>query len=494
MNMDGDEMEMSKEELQKWIREKVKSQLISTDVLEKYSLLQSMLKRREEKAAQLLKLCQSVAACEAIVKKQYSLLGWEYRDTDSDNDDEKSKICGNTLPTPCVRSETPAFEALLLKLEESENLECFIKRKPVVVLTRLPFYKIRSLLPPTPQDHCSDDESLKTLNDSDSDPYWEPDDESCDSDISISTYNSGSKKRRKIDQSNETPAKRHATPQASTNMDAKSNATSAPQASTNTDAKSNGTSASQKAPANTNGVTSLSVKPPGQSSLVATKTPVSAPIEELKVNMTVLARKKAMSWKQGKIMEIIPKDDKLRYKISFDEKGKRIVSGYHIALTSLATVDQLFIGCRVVIKCVSEEPRFCPGILAEVPSRKNRMRFLIFTDDHTPIYAGLPLLHQVHSPMTNPLDDIPDGFHKDFMKDYLRSMPFPPQSSYRVGQTLNAEFEGVQQKCRVQDVDCSLIQVVFETDQHEEWIYRGSMRLEHMIRMKGHLKKSATVK
>ncbi len=33
---------------------------------------------------------RSVAACEAIVRKQYSLLGWEYRDTDSDDDDDKT--------------------------------------------------------------------------------------------------------------------------------------------------------------------------------------------------------------------------------------------------------------------------------------------------------------------------------------------------------------------------------------------------------------------
>lgn len=31
---------------------------------------------------------RSVAACEGIVRKQYSLLGWEYRDTDSDDDDD----------------------------------------------------------------------------------------------------------------------------------------------------------------------------------------------------------------------------------------------------------------------------------------------------------------------------------------------------------------------------------------------------------------------
>lgn len=42
---------------------------------------------------------RSVAACEVIVKKQYSLLGLEYRDTDSD-DDDKSSGCGE-MPIIC---------------------------------------------------------------------------------------------------------------------------------------------------------------------------------------------------------------------------------------------------------------------------------------------------------------------------------------------------------------------------------------------------------
>lgn len=37
--------------------------------------------------------CRSVARCEALVKKQYSLLGWEYRNTDSD-DGQNITDCG----------------------------------------------------------------------------------------------------------------------------------------------------------------------------------------------------------------------------------------------------------------------------------------------------------------------------------------------------------------------------------------------------------------
>lgn len=37
--------------------------------------------------------CRSVARCEALVKKQYSFLGWEYTEPDSD-DDQNATGCG----------------------------------------------------------------------------------------------------------------------------------------------------------------------------------------------------------------------------------------------------------------------------------------------------------------------------------------------------------------------------------------------------------------
>lgn len=62
----------------------------------------------------------------------------------------------------------------------------------------------------------------------------------------------------------------------------------------------------------------------------------------------------------------------------------------------------------------------------------------------------------------NVLDEIPDSPHKTFMNQYLKDWPFPHLTQYRVGQTLNAELNGVQQRCEVQVVDSSLIQVVFQ--------------------------------
>ncbi|XP_041663979.1 histone-lysine N-methyltransferase SETDB1-A-like [Cheilinus undulatus] len=715
--METDEFEMCKDDLQKWIRERVKKQLISTGVPEKYRLVQSLLKRRKEQTTQLLRLCNSVAAFEAVVKKQYSLLGWEYRDTDSeddnrdgdddddnfDDDHDKTKNFGNA--SPLQTPSPPSTKLLSPKLECNENptvdIVTGLKRKPVVVLKKLPNRKAKTTCPPSPQGPCSETDSL---TDADSDTHWEPEDNLSDSDYSVSSFTSGTQKRRNVERRNTKPTKRHAEfqassmtavkrvrkspPQACTDskdtekssafqsagakINAKSDRKSPTQASTDkytennrekstasllagaktnakcvrksstqastdsnaqdnrekssasqsagakikakTDKKSsfqtsmdsNAKEEKQKSPAshsagakfnaksdrksptqackdkNTkdkeeNSSASLSAgaktdaqsdrkspthackdkntkdkgekssaslsagaktdsksvrKSPTQackdkntkdkeekssaslsagaktdaqsdrkspthacatssnqkgvcqqSSAVAKITPADVPEVELSVNMDVYARWKAMRWLKGKIMEIISRDDRLRYKISF-EMGKKILSGHHIALTSLPKVDQLDIGSRVVVSYSKDPPQFCPGIIAELPSRKNRSRFLIFCDDQTPHYVALPFLRPVSKPLKDSLDDIPDGVYKDFMREYFRLWPFPPQTSYRVGQTLNVEFEGVQQKCEVLALDSSLITIVFQSDQHKEKVYRGSWRLEHMVHMK----------
>ncbi|XP_026155227.1 histone-lysine N-methyltransferase SETDB1-A [Mastacembelus armatus] len=552
--MDGDEIEMSREELQRWIREKVQnSELISSDVLQKCKQLQALLERREQMASRIMKLCESVAACEAVVKRLYVLLGWEYKDTDSD-DDHSVTGCGYRPISPCdsVHSETqvrcsPAMNVLML--QDSDNLmrdyakkhSDIFMRKPVVMLTRLPEYKISALRQPSAENHSSEDEFL---GNSDSDMQWEPDGSS-DSDFSISEFKTNSKKRRRIDQDTKNPANSHATSQASIDTGGKSNATetSTPQAGTNaniiattsapqvstyaksstattstppgstyansntattstppgsTYAKSStATTSTPQANSNTNAKNATKTSTPagstnGVTSVVAAlressganKTSSAAPSGKIIVNMNVLARRRAMEWKPGKIVEILTREDgRIKYKVTLEEKGRILVSGHHIAFDCIPKIDELFIGARVVVKLQGEQTEFCPGIMAELPTRKNRMRFLVFTDDHRPVYIGLPLLHLVCKPLEDPLDDIEDESHKNFIKQYLRTWPYPPQSQYRVGQIINAESDGAQQKCEVLVVDSSLIQVVFQKDQHKEWIYRGSMRLQHMINM-----------
>ncbi|XP_022602635.1 histone-lysine N-methyltransferase SETDB1-B-like [Seriola dumerili] len=509
--MDGDEMEISKEELQKWIRKKVKkNDLVSPDVLKKYSLLQSLLERREKQAAHLLKLCESVAACEATVKKQYLLLGWEYRDTDSDDDDDdddddisgcgrtplspsesvlsESQVCHPPATNGCTRLLPNLLDSETLNRDDGKKSSYTVIKESVVVLTRLPASKIRALHLTASPKHQREDEPSNNL---DSDVQWVPEDD---------FPPSRSNKRRKVDRMwNETPANSGATPKARTSSDAEINAakkkTKAPQANKKTKDKSKSTTTTTTTttttPADDN-VTGASrvcrLSAPCQSTDKATKTPPSVSLGELRVTMRVLARRTAMSWQSGRIVEILTKEDgRLKYKVHFEERGKSLVSGHHIAFNCMPKVEHLFVGARVVVRSQTDLSQFYPGVLAELPSRKNHLRFLVFTDDHTPVYVSLPLFHMVSKPLTDPLDDIPDGAHKDFMKEYLKNWPYPPMIQYKVGQLINAEFNGVQQKCEVQVADCSLIKVVFQEDQHKEWIYRGSTRLEHIITMREHL-------
>ncbi|XP_038583919.1 histone-lysine N-methyltransferase SETDB1-B-like [Micropterus salmoides] len=368
---------------------------------------------------------------------------WQEVKIKTESDDEEDGY-GNMSHYP-YESVPSTSETLIkrTKLQNDSDSLTVIKHA-VVVLTRLPEYKISALRPPTPQQFYSEDDSLSS---SDSDMQWEPGEGSSDSDFSLSNNKQKSGKTK-----NDTKAH-------------------APQ---------------------TSGRNNNNVVEPGPVIISAafahcsqetTKVRPNLPEEEVNMGMMVLARKRSMRWQRGKIVDIVTREDgRLKYKVSFEEKGRSLVSGHHIAFDSTPKLEQLYVGARVVVKCQDTSSRFWPAILAELPSRKNRLRFLVFLDDHIPTYVGLPALHLVCRPLENVLDEIPDSPHKTFMNQYLKDWPFPHLTQYRVGQTLNAELNGVQQRCEVQVVDSSLIQVVFQDNQQKEWIHRGSIRLEHMAR------------
>ncbi|XP_013885928.1 histone-lysine N-methyltransferase SETDB1-A [Austrofundulus limnaeus] len=264
----------------------------------------------------------------------------------------------------------------------------------------------------------------------------------------------------------------------------KSTTSKAPQADTTTSSQSNTKTGPQS---NASKAATLSTDNKGGApvdgqSQKTTDTPPKVQHVEITVNMSVLARRRTLSWKPGKVIEIITKGDgKVKYKVIFEEKGKCLVSSHHIAPVTLPLLDNLFVGARVVVKSESDQADFQPGILTEVPNRKNRMRFLVFIDDHTPVYCPLPSLRLVCKPLEDPLDDIPDENHRSYMRGYLKSWPYPPLTQYKVGQMVKVHYNDALEKCEVLEIDCSLIRVVFPCDQQKEWIFRGSMRLEHII-------------
>lgn len=53
-----------------------------------------------------------------------------------------------------------------------------------------------------------------------------------------------------------------------------------------------------------------------------------------------------------------------------------MLSGHHIAFDHTASLERLYVGVRVVAKFKdAEQSWFYSGILAELPNRKNRMRY-----------------------------------------------------------------------------------------------------------------------
>ncbi|XP_041868024.1 histone-lysine N-methyltransferase SETDB1-A-like isoform X9 [Melanotaenia boesemani] len=618
--MEEDEMEMSKEELKTWIRDQVENtRLTSPGLLEKYNLLHSLLKRREKQASNFLKLCQSVAACEEIVKELYAFLEWEYKDSDSD-DESTGSGCTVQLQSKqhfhnCATSNSSDSQLSKSKAKEIKKTgHPILNRKAVVVLTRLRRSQIiRAVRRPRPQFNFRENESLSGPE---SDMQWQPGDEPSDSDSSLSDFNTGSKKRRKIQQKSKTrersppasggsgkfaavidgaktrrltarkristPIKKTLTPHTSSNTDVngktaetipqvRTRKTTTPEANTiktkkpeanavqtitceanattktceanatktktseanstktktsepnatktktsganstktktsesnATKTKTSGANAPKTKTSEANATTKTceantkasaerkeattstpsaetTVNPLNQGATLCIRTAPIMPPGEVTMNMKVLARKKELSWQLGTIKEIITKDDgRLKYKVIF-EKGKSLVSGHHIAFEYSPTAEQLFIGARVVVKYTAEKPEFMPGIMAELPNRKNRMRFLVFIDNHTPVYVGLPLLRLVCKPLADPLNDITEQTHQSYMREYLKHWPHPPQTQYRVGQPVKVEHNGTLQRCEVVSIDCSLMEVSFKSDQHKEWLYRGSIRLYHM--------------
>ncbi|XP_028317198.1 histone-lysine N-methyltransferase SETDB1-B-like [Gouania willdenowi] len=333
----------------------------------------------------------------------------------------------------------------------NSDLHCQ-KKVPVVLLTRLPEYKVSTMRPLTPQQFYSEAESDSS---SDSDMQWEP--ESSDSDFSVTN-----KKKKAAAKVVKTKTENKSQPE--------------PARPSTSRIVTNNASAGVSSPV----IVSSAFSNVDQETTTARP---DLPEPELTVDMVVLARKRPMKWLQGKIVELVVKTDgRLKYKVGFDEKGKSLVSGHHIAFHETPKLEELYVGARVVVRSEENRFRFLPGILGELPSRKNRLRFLVFLDNHTPVYAGLPLLHRVCKPLDDSLDDLMESTHKTFMAQYLQNWPYPHLTQYRTGQNLNVLVNEELQNCEVLNIDCSLMEVIFTDTQQKEWIYRGSIRLEHMTK------------
>lgn len=64
-----------------------------------------------------------------------------------------------------------------------------------------------------------------------------------------------------------------------------------------------------------------------------------------------------------------------KYKVKFENKGKSLLSGNHVAFDYHPTLERLYVGARVVAKYKDgNQVWLYAGVVAEMPSSKNRMR------------------------------------------------------------------------------------------------------------------------
>ncbi|TNN80979.1 Histone-lysine N-methyltransferase SETDB1-B [Liparis tanakae] len=207
--------------------------------------------------------------------------------------------------------------------------------------------------------------------------------------------------------------------------------------------------------------------------------------DELKVGMMILGKKRTKTWHRGALVAISPVGNSIfKYKVKFD-KGKSLLSGNHVAFEYNPTLEILYVGARVVAKYKDGSLVWLyAGVVAEMPNNKNRMRFLIFFDDGYASYVTLPDLHPVCRPLKRTWEDIEDASCRDFIEEYITAYPSRPMVLLKVGQIIKTEWEGTWWKSKVEEVDGSLVKILFLDDKRSEWIYRGSTRLEPMFNLK----------
>uniref|UniRef100_A0A8C8F957 [histone H3]-lysine(4) N-trimethyltransferase n=1 Tax=Oncorhynchus tshawytscha TaxID=74940 RepID=A0A8C8F957_ONCTS len=195
--------------------------------------------------------------------------------------------------------------------------------------------------------------------------------------------------------------------------------------------------------------------------------------DEIRLEMSLLGKKRTKTWHSGMLIAINPVGNGYsKYKVKFENKGKSLLSGNHIAFHYHPTLERLYVGARVVAKYKDgNQVWLYAGIVAEMPNNKNRMRFLIFFDGE-----GLP--------MCRTWEDIEDASCKDFIEEYITSYPNRPMVLLKAGQVIKTEWEGTWWRSRVEEVDGSLVKILFLDDKRSEWIYRGSTRLEPMFNLK----------
>ncbi|XP_032010640.1 histone-lysine N-methyltransferase SETDB1 isoform X3 [Hylobates moloch] len=183
---------------------------------------------------------------------------------------------------------------------------------------------------------------------------------------------------------------------------------------------------------------------------------------DLIVSMRILGKKRTKTWHKGTLIAIQTVGPGKKYKVKFDNKGKSLLSGNHIAYDYHPPADKLYVGSRVVAKYKDgNQVWLYAGIVAETPNVKNKLRFLIFFDDGYASYVTQSELYPICRPLKKTWEDIEDISCRDFIEEYVTAYPNRPMVLLKSGQLIKTEWEGTWWKSRVEEVDGSLVRILF---------------------------------
>ncbi|KAG5879504.1 hypothetical protein JTB14_004729 [Gonioctena quinquepunctata] len=227
--------------------------------------------------------------------------------------------------------------------------------------------------------------------------------------------------------------------------------------------------------------------------------PIDRPPPQVGENYYIVRENSQGSWIRARLQVIIPPGtphNGLTYSMDYyklielKQQKERLLNGKSIAYLSFSRV-RLPVGTRVIsvfketgnIMGGTKKPRHDPyyaGIVAEQPFEGNRFRYLIFFDIGYSQYVSYHCVNLVLESSSNVWEDVYVE-SRQFIKKYLESQD-RPMVKLAKDQTVRVEYNGKWWLCTVINVDCSLVQVFFDSLSRTEWIYRGSTRLSPMYR------------
>lgn len=206
---------------------------------------------------------------------------------------------------------------------------------------------------------------------------------------------------------------------------------------------------------------------------------------DIHVGSKVLGKKSNDIWYKGIVQEINNKDKTTKFRIKFESKGSKVLDGKHVSFFE-NWINPVRVGSRVVgmskyrDETITNSISYYAGIVAEVPTNRNKHRFLIFFDDGYAQYCLPKEIHRVYEQSENVWEDIhPDS--QEFIKEYLAQYPERPMVQLQKNQIVKTEWNGKWWTAKVMEVDASLVKMYFVADKRTEWIYRGSTRLEPLF-------------